>query len=458
MSGENLNGKTEEGQKPLTDQELAAESAQAQVEDHEIDGEGSPQYNEKSGRYVDPNTGRFAKRPEAPRLERIDDPRERIAAAFAKARKESEDENEAGPKLTLPKQLRTGMTDEEVEEQIRLQQEDEARAGGGDEGAEQEPEPGPKDQPQNKPGEPVPLSIVVDGKMFYVDRNDPRWAPPGADDATVRNIAQMYWAAQNRLSTANQLLDESKGHVSKRPADHAGPELETQPPQQGAADQGETKPVIDRNKLGDIADRVQLGNRDELVEALEELVASTIAAVGNRQQQPVNIQDQVDQAFVQRDNQNEIDRAISKFETDHSDIAGNKYLSTTVLDIAVDLMVDDMKKLGVTDEMLKPVLGKGKMIAGMYRNMRAQGYPLHTHGEVLDRAAENLRQTFNLPRSQKQSQADAATAQQRVAQKRQMQTQPRSSGVRNNQGQPPRPMTRQDIIRQEKARRMPWLS
>lgn len=413
------------------------------VADNEIDSEGQDGDGGSAGRYRDPGTGRFASRPAPEAKEPELSPREKIAEAFARARKEAEAEGEEAEQMPVPKKMWAGMSDEEANEQAGIK-------------AEEEVEPGPKDEAAKepeakKPDMPVGMTIVVDGQMFQVDRNDPRWAAPGATEDQARAIAQMYWATQARLNSANQYLDKTKGQEGA-PSDQHGAALSLEPEADGT---GETK--LDPDKIGEIVDKLQLGNRDEATEALADLVKSLTQAVGQPRTQ--SLEQTVQAALVERDHQNEIDRAISSFEKENADIASNKYLSQVVLDITLDTMKEDMRKLGVTDEYLAPN-GRPippRMVANMYRNMRLNGLPVKTHAEVLSDSVGKLRQTFNLPRAPKPNEADQVTAQGRLAQKRQMQQQPRSAGVKSTQGQGNRPMTQAEWVQAERKRRMPWL-
>lgn len=172
-----------------------------------------------------------------------------------------------------------------------------------------------------------------------------------------------------------------------------------------------------------------------------------------------DIREEVRQVLVQQENQREIERAIAKFEQDNADIANDKYLAQTVLNMAVDQMVDDMKAVGVTDQMLAQLNGRSEMIAQIYRNMRDDGrFPLKSYDEVLATAVDKLRVTFNRPRPGTVQAPQAQIAQQRLEQKRQMQQQPRSAGVQGAQGQPPRPQTSTEVVRGMRRARMPWLA
>lgn len=406
--------------------------------DNELDTQA-----QQEGRYRDPTTGKFAKRPEEDTenpytLQKMPDLREKIAEKFNQARKE----------------LETQAEDEEPTARIRTEEQKAAEEAEPEPTPEPEPAPVAEAKPQPAaPTEPVPLPITVDGKVYYVDRNDARWSSPGATDDQVRNWAQMYWATQNRLAEANQLLDSARSRTGA-PADQSGGVTGSKPV--AASEQGETK--LSPERLGEIADRLQLGNRDEAQAALEELVGLVREAQGpavNSEQ----LREEMRRELVAQENKREIDRAIGKFEADNPDLKDDRYLVNTVIDMAVDHMVNGMRQAGVTDQMLAPLQGRKETIAQVYADMRQDGrFNLPSYDEVLAKAADQLRASYNRPRpTQNQVQAQTQIAQQRLEQKRQMQQQPRSAGVGSPQGQPPRPKSREEIIKEMRSQRMPWL-
>lgn len=426
-----------------TKTELKADEANADLSVTDTEADAGDIAVNDAGRPYDPSTGRFVKRKQdddgeaddAPPVR--DDPRARIAKQFQEMRQKARDDGEEPDRIPLPKQLITGMTDEEVAEQAGLAK---AEAAG--------EEPGetiaPAKPVEQKPSGPLPLHVVVDGQFLTVDRNDPRWFSEGATDDQVRRTAQLTLAAEARFakSKSNQVSQEGEPThqtASQEPSE-ASPSSHTQ--------------GIDKAKLGEIAQRLQYGSEDEAADALLELTKLTSAPA---QQQPIpDFQAEVRRAIIEQNNQSEIERAVTSFEEKNGDLTGNKYLQQVVLDVAVDTMLEDMKRIGVPDELIEPIRGKGKVIAQAYRNMRLEGLPLRTHEEVLQEAGDKVRQTFNMPRSRRASEADRSTIEQRVEQKRQMQQQPRSAGVRQQPAQAPRPLTRAEHIQAEKARRMPW--
>jgi hypothetical protein len=412
-------------------QEVADRNADVDAIDTEMDAQ---QGQERQERARDPQTGRFMPRqeadePEVVRLTVRDDPRDRIADKFNAARKEAE-KGEKNP-LELPEQIETG------EEESRQE------AAEAEEGGEQVVQ-----APQAKPvlGAPVPLDIVVDGRMFQVDRNDPRWSAQGMTEEQVRSTAQMYWAAQTRLAEANRVLDESRAR-GPAPADQSGEQSQQQPRAAGIEQTN-----LDPDKLGDIVDKLQFGTREEAQAALLELVGLAKPAAPALD----DIDTRVQQSLAKQQNYTEIEQAIGRFEQEHADIASSKYLTQAVLDIAVDDMITEMKGVGVTDKMLEPVKDRKELVAAIYRNMRSSGqFPaFRTHEKVLLDAAGKARTMFNMPQPQPQQNQQAA--QRRLEQKRQLPQQPRSAGARNEPGAP-RPSTPNDAIREMRRARMPWL-
>lgn len=335
------------------------------------------------------------------------------------------------------------------------QDENEAEADGEGEG-----EDGAGQQPQASVDEPKDeqfLDIVVDGKAMRVERA--KYAVPGASEDTIKAIAQREIAADNRLTEANRLVDEAKA-IPRQSADQPGSQDQPQPDR---SVKPETK-GLDDEKLDDIVQRIQVGDQDDARNAIREVLD---LAKGSNEQDQQRLDTLVESAVRQRETQSEIDTAVTKFGEDNPDILEKPHLANVGLDMVVEEMVSDIRKLGVTDDVLKPLNGNHRAIAAAYRDLRLSGHSLRTYDQVLEGVATKMREEFNLPkpeqpgakpngrqRSQTQNRVDADPAEiaRRNAGKAAAQPQPRSAGARDRAAEAPRPKSREQI-RQEAVQR-----
>lgn len=394
--------------------------------------------------------------------------RESLAKSFAKARKErieSGDDDEGGDAELRRKiaegqqQIVTGNVRNPVEDET----DGEGDQGAGDTGDAGTAKAGADDGDGGSAGQKKAggqLDIVIFGKPVLVDRNDPRWFVDGATDEQIRAIAQQRLAADAYFERARHEASNPSGNQVDNSATASPHEPADQPGDRQSEAKSPDTPFdptkLDTEKVSAIVDRIQSGIPEDGVEAVKDLLSLVMEAGGSRTDAK-EIEAQVRRSFIQEQNQTEIDTAIRKFAKENSDLTTDKYLNQTLFAKAVDDMIADMKEIGVPDEFIKPIEGKPKQIAAVYRQLRVDGFSVRPYAEVLNGAGEHIRKVFNRPKSGKSTVvADPDKLNGRTQEKRTMQQQPRSAGARSQKPQGQRPPTPAEIVQREKERRMPW--
>ena len=298
--------------------------------------------------------------------------------------------------------------------------------------------------------------MVVLGTKMKVARDDPRWAIEGATDEQIRRAAQIQLAAEARLEHANQVAHSQRTGSAAAPENQPegqtpGKPTGSQPVQ--AQDAPAPKTTVSRDKINEIVDRIQNGLPEDGAEALEELVNEIVSLNGGQSSQS-DIQSQVERILVTQQNQTEIDGAVKSFAQENGDLMGNKHLRGALFDMAREEMLEGMRNLGVPDELLAPIKSDGETVALFYRQLRLDGQPLKTHGDLLEATGQKMRKTFNMPKRVSNVTTSPDATNKRVEAKRSMQPQPRSAGQRGQSSpQGPRPKTREEVVQEMRAAR-----
>lgn len=257
----------------------------------------------------------------------VEDPRDALVASFAKARKEQ------GRELT------TDAEDDEAEE-----------AGeAADDGADPEVQivagPGAREVAETK-REPRRLTDLNDDDIVTVKVD-------GADVemtyGEMRRNAQMYAASDNRLKTANQLLDEMRSiadSIKNPPAaarTDARPGGETVDQTARTAPPGQTKAEL-AQRLTKAAELLQTDSPEKGAEALAEVLAEIQGGQTNAAE--------VARAVIDEDRLNttlrhEVNLALNEVATSFDDVIKDKRLGDAAYADVLDSVTKGLREIGV---------------------------------------------------------------------------------------------------------------
>lgn len=306
------------------------------------------------------------------------------------------------------------------------------------------------------------VAMVVDGKVVHKSR------------AEVQRLAQQMLQSDNRLDDAKKLLDEVKGLQTKKPdADDAGGEASP------AADPQAKKPMFDFAELKDVVTQIQLADDETGAKALQ-AVLEKLAAASQPQAgaDPDQVSAAVQQTLAQERRKTEVKEALDAFAAAYPDVAGDDILATTAATLLERELVKDLKKAGMTDEDIKPLLqsaNPSRALSARQFQLRESGVKLRSFKEVVAATGQVLTEKYGFKpvvpvrdgkqpgsgkvQSRQESPAqrpkvDPAQQQQRIDQKRQQVVQqPRAAGVRGGITPPKKPKSRQEIIREMASQR-----
>lgn len=369
--------------------------------------------------------------------------------------------------------------EEERAREAQAEEEDEEGAGGGDPdesnlstdhqdrnaGGDAEPPLGPA----AAPAEGTEIELKINGKIVKKPLSE------------VISLAQVGAAGDSRLEEAKRVLEEAqataqalRGQQTEHPP--AGPgQQETREPEPSQARHEEPEhqpaPAIDREKLDDIVERIQLGTPEEGAQALADLTDFMKESLGGKPNVPDQdaIAQMVHGVLSQNDFKRESDTALQRFADQYPSLAKNEVLAQAGKTVLCNEIAKDLKSVGLTDQDLAPIRGNAGELAKVQRQLRNGGHQLRTFEKVLDDVGAYMTETFHIqpanpatpnpqpaPGSQQQPQRpqiDPARQQERIGRKRAAPQQPRTAGVKGQAPQAPRPKTRSDIIREQRISR-----
>ena len=325
-----------------------------------------------------------------------------------------------------------------------------------------------EEPPQDDPE----LELLVYGKRQKFKRSEliSAFDLEGLSDDVIIRVAQKEKAADQRLAQAKEAEHQRPSRADSpsqadaqgqptRPTDQLGategPDADGLEP-----DRSPAKPdqALDAEKLAELATRIQVGDADEGTQALIEFAQMVRAS--NPGATPEQVSGMVERTLAQREQQTEIYTALKKFGDDNPDLLAESDLFDVALNVAAREMLDDMKKLGLSDAELKPLGNDRRAIAQAHRSLKAQGHQVRSLDQVLADSATALRSKFNMakPGQGQRSQQRPAAPQadqirQRVERKESAQPQPRHGGARAAAQQEVRPKTAHEIIREQRKAR-----
>lgn len=373
-------------------------------------------------------------RQEKPQAQLADDPRTDIAKMYremrdaerAKAADEDEDGDGEGDG-----------DDESVRTQITDPKDDQGQVSG-------DGEP--------KPDENDPLTTLkVDGIELRLPLSQ------------VKALAQRNIAGENRLNEAKHILDDvkalrgqaspthqrdepDKGHEPSQAPSH------TDPASSQAATHQSDDLGIDRAKLEEVVERIQVGDKEDGVQAVMELVKLIGDSKPALDEQTVF--QLARQAVVQSQTDTEIKAAVDGFGQRYQPLVSDPYLKMATITRLTDEMAHDLRQAGIRDEDIAQVRGDLRTMGHWINTLRAQGRQVRTYDKILNDVGEFVVQKFKVelepttqPGSRNQQQQDASQAsRQRLERKRSLPSQPRSASVRVQVPQPQKPRTYSDVV------------
>jgi len=305
-----------------------------------------------------------------------------------------------------------------------------------------------------KSAQPTEITLIVDGK------------PVNKPLSEVIALAQITVAADNRLEEAKRLLNEAKTLRSATapenpPGQGAQASQPSQPDRSPATPQAEHPPLagIDRDKLHDLVERIQIGDKEEGAQALAEFAELVNAGRSQAQQlSPEQIGAIVEQQIFQRQTTHEITEAVEEFGRKYPEITTDQDFTRVAYDRVAQELRADLKAIGMNDQDLAPFGSDPWALATIHRQARAGGLAVRSYGAILDAVGDSIVTKFNLRSGVRRSathqpQRTVSTqANDRLMAKRNAPQQPRTAGARVPTPQP-RPKTAAEKIEEMRVAR-----
>jgi hypothetical protein len=403
--------------------------------DDDIEASAAPQTE------VDQDEPAVVEEEDKPKLSRFEDARARAVERY-RAQRDAEasetsnnsDDNDEG-------ESETGDVNGDNDEKVETGAENEVKEPEKDVAADSDPTP-----------QPLKHKVKIDGVEQELSTDD------------LIAIAQKHGAADNRLEEAKRLLTEAKQVV--RPSDPENQpedrEQDTQPPTRSGAHQdpeNQRNLGVDPDKLKGIVERIQVGDTDEGLEAVTELISLVKAdrpdldaeAVGGIVQQHI-----LDQRY-----QEENTAALRNFKDKYPVIAADPDLAKVGMEMLGRQLAQDLASVGMADADIAPIKGNVQALVQAHQKVRQAGHKVRTPSELFDAVGQTMSSKFVFANPQanpsqpetKKPAPTSSTAQDRQERKRTMPTQPRATGIREQKPQAPKPKTPQAIVREARKQR-----
>jgi hypothetical protein len=392
----------------------------------------------------------------------------------------------------------------------RERAEKEGRAQQPEPAAEPAPEPVTEAQPPERPAQPArseqrsaaqarteadglrePAAAALPQKVVL--KVDGRDEEVTLDEALSR--ARKYTAGEKRLDKAKDILrdaiqsatvirgqthpasaapasaPESQPAVRAEREDAASPEPGHPQPEARPSASTESPPrrsKIDRDKLRQLAERIQVGDTDEGADALAELLETTVQAPDP---QPRVSQDAVRQHVHEELRQAKAEAenaaALKAFADKYPALKDNDVLADAAVGVLRKEIIRDLQEVGgLSDADLAPLSRDINQLVFVHGRARQAGLQVATPAQLLDRTGQYMAREFGLQRAEEPAPAQRQphtqqphgassdpALQSRIEAKRGAQQQPRAAGVRAAPPQAPRPRTAQEIVRDMKRQR-----
>jgi hypothetical protein len=160
-------------------------------------------------------------------------------------------------------------------------------------------------------------------------------------------------------------------------------------------------------ELEDIADQIQVGDRTEGARALKQVIDRARGSEDTRR----TVRSELASMRFEAENS----AALKRFADDYPDVAKDELLAEAGVTALRRELEQDLKKIGLKDEQLKPVRGDTHAMVRAHTEARMRGAKVRAPEEILSATGKVLSERFNIhPRS------DRLTPDERI---RQMRTQ-----------------------------------
>jgi hypothetical protein len=353
------------------------------------------------------------------KLEYADDPRDDIEEAIAKAKDEGKSPTD---------KYRDEQPDEDPEQDAGPERDDtEDTTADADK------------QPTDKDDDPI-VKVKVDGVEREIRQSQLI--------ATYQKDA----AADKRLQEATELLREAKAVKAAKPTETA--DTEDQPDADNSTDQGDKE----AERLANIVDKLQLGERDEAIEGLKQLLEEA-----QKGAQPPEDLDQRIRATASEERERErSQQTLEKFYAENGVLSENKRLASVFRSEIDNQMRTDIRGVLAAEDVPEPEIDKlmtsmneAQMIQ-LHRSYRANGLSVRDTGKVLSAAKQALEADGFWPQQAKPN-VDREARKQQTAQQ---QPAPRShrTPIPSRDNASSKVQTTADVVREEnEARGLPTM-
>ena len=315
------------------------------------------------------------------------------------------------------------------------------------------------DQQAEKAPEPPPrkYTLKINGKEEEVS------------EAELISLAQIAKASDNlldvaksRASEATRLLKEAEETQRRLREGQEHPPAKkpaaNQPDQSREQPDPEHPPVagLDRERLRQITERIQVGDADEGAQALTDLFEEITAKVTPKVDSE-EIARVVQRTNAQTRTQAELDAAFESFASKYPDIAKDELLAEAGKTVLRKEIIKDLESAGVDEATISSFARDERLLVQAHKDLRAANKGVRSYADLLETTGKTLSDRFNIKAASPQP-ATKTAAQQRVPvdpdriqdridRKRAAPQQPRAVGVRQQVAPPPQPRTTRDIVR-----------
>lgn len=336
---------------------------------------------------------------------------------------------------------------------------DRANGVGDDDGADSEPAAEAAAQPKaDEPKKPEPaareqpddeeITLKVDGRDVVKKKHE------------VIALAQQTVAGDNRLEEAKRLLRDAQALRGSAKPEHPPGEADEQVTQQHDQTQRQDsrehppKRNLDPAKLKGIVERIQVGDADEGMQALQELVEMTSAR--GDELNPEKIGTIVQQHLTETQTKAEISTALANFVKEYPDLAKDEVLADAGRTVLRQELIKDLTSVGADAADIEKIKHDPQALAAAQRQLRASGHKVRSYSEILGAVGKTMTEKFGIkpastsqqpaPASKPSPQREQTASQERIDRKRLAPQQPRTAGVRGQVQSAPKPKTRQEVV------------
>ena len=266
-------------------------------------------------------------------------------------------------------------------------------------------------------------------------------------------------ANDTALDATRVLLEQTKALIEEVKAARAAPvAAANDDAYEDDAAPNADKSGLDADKLEDIVERIQIGDKAEGRQALSEL----IEIMGGRKTDNNDVGRVVRQEMAQDRVMGEISQATSEFRTKYRGIVDDADLLESSLRRLNAEIRDDLVRSGSKAEDVHRA--SPDQLMAMHQQARIRGHKVRGYGEIFEKVGTDVSAKFSTmiggaPRSASpaarsaQPQQSSTTVAGRVDRKRLASAQPRAAGLRANTEPQQKPKSRADIVMEMRRQR-----